>query len=366
MSAPGCTSVPDGSLDGVARRYQESGGRDRDEFVTALVPFADRLAGRYRGRGVPDDDLRQVARLALLNAVDRIDPERGSFTAYAVVTVRGALRRHFRDLSWHAHVPRPVQELTLRLWAATDDLTTELSRPPTRAEVAARLGVSTVELTTALLASDAKVARSLDAPVAVGACDLGDLIGAPDRELDLVDDRLTVRDLLARVPARERRILTLRFYGDRTQAEIAAETGLSQMHVSRLLSRTLGWLREAMLSDTPPPWPGSDESDLAIEVAPAGGVTVVAPRGEVDADNAERLRAALTHCCRHARTGVRVDLRRVPLLDAAGAAALGRAYTVARSRGVSFALVGPSPTVARTLRATGLGALVQRGAPPGR
>ncbi|MDG4824835.1 sigma-70 family RNA polymerase sigma factor [Asanoa sp. WMMD1127] len=372
MIAQGGVSITDGALDAAAQRYQLAVGHDgaavgraRDEFVTALVPFADRLASRYRGRGVPYDDLCQVARLALIKAVDQLDTDRGSFTAYAVVTVRGALRRHFRDTSWDAHVPRPVQELTLRLWGVADDLTRELKRPPSRAELAGRLGVATEELTAALLASDAKAARSLNAPVTGddGAAELGDLLGGPDQELDGIDDRVTMRDLLARLPARERRILALRFYGNQTQMEIAEATGLSQMHVSRLLARTLAWLREAMLSDTPPPFPGVDEpvdGDLAIEVTHSGGLTVVAVRGEVDADNADRLRAAVTHCCRHAGTGVRVDLRRVPLVDAAGAAALARAYAVAHARGVDLALLEPNPTVTRILRVTGLGHLVAR------
>jgi RNA polymerase sigma-B factor len=260
-------------------------------------------------------------------------------------------------------VPRPVQELALRLWAATDDLNGELLRPPTRAELAARLGVSTAELTAALVAGDAKRAQSLNAPAGEGTAEIGDLLGGRDDELDSVDDRLTVRDLLARLPVRERRILILRFYGNHTQAEIAATTGLSQMHVSRLLSRTLGWLREAMLTDPPPPWPGADErpdDDLVIEVTQQAGGTMVAVRGEVDADNAERLRAELAHCCRHARAAVQVDLRRVPLLDAAGAAALGRAYTVARVRGVDFALIDPNRMVARCLRVAGLAPLVRR------
>ncbi|GIF78317.1 sigma-70 family RNA polymerase sigma factor [Asanoa siamensis] len=372
MSTQSALSITDGELDAAARRYELAGhdgaaaGRARDEFVSALVPFADRLAGRYRGRGVPYDDLCQVARLAMVRAVDQLDTDRGSFTAYAIMTVRGALRRHFRDTSWDTHVPRAVQELTLRLWAAVEDLARELRRPPTRAELAARLGVSGDEVTAALLASGAKAARSFNAPVSGddGAAELGDLIGVRDSELEGLDDRLTVRELIARLPERERRILTLRFYGNQTQVEIAAATGLSQMHVSRLLSRTLAWLREAMLSDQPPPWAGQDEPDateLDMAVSRVGDVTVVAPRGEVDADNAERLRAALVHCCRHARSGVRVDLRRVPLLDAAGVAALARAYGVAHTSGVDFALVAPNPTVARCLRVAGLAPLVQRG-----
>src|SRR5687767_2956807 len=130
------TCPPEVPLDAAAERYAQrvaghdgaAAGRARAEFVADLVPFADRLASRYRDRGVPYDDLCQVARLAMIKAVDQLDLERGSFTAYAVVTVRGALRRHFRDTAWDAHVPRPVQELALRVWAAADDLNRELCR----------------------------------------------------------------------------------------------------------------------------------------------------------------------------------------------------------------------------------------------
>jgi len=371
---PQVTLEYDRSLDEAAGRYAGTGterrAAAREEFVTEALPFADRLASRYRGRGVPFDDLRQVARLGLIKAVDHLEPERGSFTAYAAVTVRGELRRHFRNTGWDVHVPRPVQELTLELWKAVDDLTHELSRPPSRAELAARLGAPAGDVEAAMRAAGAYSTRSLNAPAAGSteredeAAELGELLGDPDADLESVDDRITVRRLLRRLPAREQRILALRFYGNRSQNEIARATGVSQMHVSRLLTRALSWLREAMLSDTPPPWPGTEDEinphDLVLGVVNHGGVVVVAVHGEVDADSAPRLRSELEFYCRHARGGVRVDLRRMPFLDAAGAAALAGAYAVARTRGVGFALVNASATAARTLRVAGLGRLVAR------
>ncbi|MEV0720972.1 sigma factor, partial [Asanoa sp. NPDC050611] len=143
MPAPRTRPEPDLSLDEAASRYVTAGAEPgaRDAFVLAAMPFADRLANRYRGRGVPLDDLRQVARLALIKAVNQLDLERGSFTAYAVVTVRGELRRHFRNTGWDLHVSRPLQELTVDVWHAVDELTGVLSRTPTRAELANRLGV---------------------------------------------------------------------------------------------------------------------------------------------------------------------------------------------------------------------------------
>ncbi|MEV4537508.1 sigma-70 family RNA polymerase sigma factor [Asanoa sp. NPDC049518] len=372
---PASRTRPDSdlSLDEAASRYAttrtEPGARDA--FVLAAMPFADRLASRYRGRGVPLDDLRQVARLALIKAVNQLDPERGSFTAYAVTTVRGELRRHFRNTAWDLRVPRPLQELTVDAWKAVDDLTGDLSRAPTRAELAAQLGVGERDVDRALQASNAYTAASLDAPAhdqsgrdGDGPA-LGGLLGAPDADLESVDDRLTVRRLLAQLPAREQQILALRFYGNRSQTEIAQATGMSQMHVSRLLSRSLTWLREAMLSEVPPVWPGADndaEPETLIHgVTSRAGVAVVALRGEIDADNAGQLREKLGFYCRHAPAGVQVHLGRVPFVDAAAAAALAGSYAIAQRRGVTFELCAASATVSRSLRAAGLGRLLRLG-----
>jgi RNA polymerase sigma-B factor len=227
----------------------------REDLVRYCLPFAGRLARRYRGRGEYLDDLEQVARLGLVKAVDRYDPERGSFTAYAVITISGELKRHFRDRTWGVHVPRRVQDLSLEVGHASMLLTSTLARTPTVGELADRLGVPEAAVLEAVESAAGYSPASLNAPVAEdGALEFGDLLGDVDGYLESVTDKLTVTDLLLRMPARERRMLALRFYGNRTQAEIADELGISQMHVSRLLSRALTWLREAMLSDDPPDW----------------------------------------------------------------------------------------------------------------
>jgi RNA polymerase sigma-B factor len=195
---------------------------------------------------------------------------------------------------------------------------------------------------------------------------LGDLHGCPDPDLEAVEDRVTLRILLTRLPAREREILALRYAGEYSQIEIAKAMGISQMHVSRLLSRALTWLRAGMLSDRGIAHrPGLDHIEshpaaLPFGVTNEGGVVVVRVRGEIDADVAGSMRAALEFHARHARAGVRVDLLRVPFIDAAGIAALAAAYGVARGRSMDFALVNASSVVTRTLCIAGLGALVDR------
>lgn len=360
----------DGSLDHAAIRYagvagDDPSGQARERFVIEALPIADRVAGRYQGRGAAFDDLRQVARMGLIKAIDNLDPERGSFTAYAVATMRGELRRHFRNTSWDVHVPRATQELTLQMWRAVDDLSRELGRPPNRTELAARLDASPADLEEALRASSAWNARSLNAPARHSedeSAELGELLGAVDPDLDGVDDRLTMRTLIAQLPEREQKILALRFYGNLSQMEIAKATGVSQMHVSRLLTRALTWLREAMLSDVPPPWPGVDSDaglvGLVVGVAHQDGAVVVSVRGEIDRDNVDELRRQLDFYCRHARGAVRIDLQRVPFVDAAGFASLAACFGLARRRGVGFGLTNVNATVARGLRAAKLGHLV--------
>ncbi|TCB94289.1 SigB/SigF/SigG family RNA polymerase sigma factor [Micromonospora zingiberis] len=235
----------------------------RDDLVRFALPFAGRLARRYRGRGEPLEDLEQVARLGLVNAVDRYDPERGSFTAYAAITIVGEIKRHFRDRTWGVHVPRRLRDLILEVGQATAALTSELSRAPTVAELSKRLETPEEEILAALESAAGYSPASLNAPVGgESSAEFGDLVGESDIALESVDDRVTVSGLLHRLPWRERRILAMRFYGNQTQAEIAARFGISQMHVSRLLSRALTWLRQAMLADAPPPWQnGAAESE---------------------------------------------------------------------------------------------------------
>jgi RNA polymerase sigma-B factor len=322
----------------------------RERLTEQCLPFAGRLARRYRGRGEPLEDLEQVARLGLVKAVDRYDPARGSFTAYAVITITGELKRHFRDGTWSVHVPRKLQDLGLEVGHAATLLTSTLARTPTVTELADRLHVSEGAVLEAMESAAGYTSASLNAPVGDGdAAELGDLFGGADRELDLVDDRLTVAELLLRLPPRERRILALRFYGNRTQAEIAADLGISQMHVSRLLSRALGWLREAMLSDAPPPWDVGGSPDgpgMRVAVTQSSGVLTVHVSGEVDRDTAGRLRTGLRHAVELAGPDrVVIDLSGVPLIDAAGMAVLTDA---------AVPVTGARPYVARILAVAGL------------
>jgi len=231
----------------------------RERFTRRCLPFASRLARRYRGRGEPLEDLEQVAKLGLVKAIDRYDPDRGSFTAYAVITISGEIKRHFRDKTWGVHVPRRIQDLSLEVAHASMVLTSSSARMPTVDELAAHLGVGEGLVRQAQASAAGYSPASLNAPIigGDGVAEFGDLMGSPDHDLESVDDKITVAALLLRMPVRERRMLAMRFYGNRTQAEIANELGVSQMHVSRLLSRALTWLRKAMLSDVPPVWEGT-------------------------------------------------------------------------------------------------------------
>ena len=218
----------------------------RNELVEAHLGLAEYLARRFANRGEPLDDLVQVASLGLTKAVDRFDPERGlEFTTFATPTIVGELKRHFRDKGWAVRVPRRVQELHLRVTRVVDDLSLELGRPPTYAEVASRAGVSEDEVVEAIDAGSAYRSASLDA----GRSDdedspglLGQL-GSADAELDRAERRAALSPLIAGLPEREQIMLYLRFYEGMTQSEIAKRLGISQMHVSRLLTRSLDQLR---------------------------------------------------------------------------------------------------------------------------
>jgi RNA polymerase sigma-B factor len=196
----------------------------------------------------------------------------------------------------------------------------------------------------------------------VDSGELGDLLGGADADLESVDDRLTVSRLLLRLPARERQMLAMRFYGNRTQAEIADELGISQMHVSRLLSRALSWLREAMLSDVPPRWKnGHDDAGIRLSLFRSADAMTVRVHGEVDRDTTEQLRSALRRAIGLAGTDpLVVDLAEVPLVDAAGVAALVDAVAAAEAAGVRVSLSGVQPYVARILAVSGLAAVLVR------
>ncbi|MFE0426755.1 SigB/SigF/SigG family RNA polymerase sigma factor [Streptomyces sp. NPDC058953] len=225
----------------------------RDRVVRAWLPMAHRIATRYRNRGEPLDDLRQVAALALVKAVDGFDPDRGgAFESYAVPTISGEVRRHFRDHTWMLRVPRRTQELRGRVRGAYRELA-QSGREPSADEIAARTELGADDVREGLSALHAYAALSLDAELAPGApgerLTLADTLGAPDPDLDTVVDREAVKPLIEALPERERRILYLRYFRGMTQSRIAEECGISQMHVSRLLTDTCSQIRLRALSE---------------------------------------------------------------------------------------------------------------------
>jgi RNA polymerase sigma-B factor len=223
----------------------------REQLVAAHLGLAEYLARRFANRGEPLDDLVQVASLGLIKAVDRFDPERGvEFSTYATHTIVGELKRHFRDKGWAIRAPRRMQELYLRLGKVVGALGQELGRSPTIAELAAEVKVSEEEVLEALEAGQAYRSTSLDAPTANEEGEtLGTRLGEDDPSLEDAESRATLSPLLAQLPQRERLILHLRFFEGLTQSEIAGRLGISQMHVSRLLARSVAQLRSA--AETP-------------------------------------------------------------------------------------------------------------------
>jgi RNA polymerase sigma-B factor len=218
----------------------------RGRVVESRLPLVHHLAQRFKGRGEPMDDLVQVGTIGLLNAVDRFDPTRGGFAAFAVPTILGEIRRHFRDRSWALRVPRRLQDLGRQVSDAREELTHKLGRSPTIQELAAQLDADPDLVLEAV--DTAAVYTTVPLPSASEEGQFGSL-GVQDPSLDLVEDRVTLRPLLARLPARERSILALRFVRGMSQSQIAAEIGVSQMHVSRLLARSLASLREGLVEE---------------------------------------------------------------------------------------------------------------------
>ncbi|MFE0454325.1 SigB/SigF/SigG family RNA polymerase sigma factor [Streptomyces sp. NPDC058914] len=222
----------------------------RDEIVTAWLPMAHRIAGRFRDRGEAIEDLRQVAALGLVKAVDRFDPERGAFESYAVPTITGEIKRHFRDRMWALRVPRRVQELRNKVRLARRELTQNPGAPePSVADIAAHTGLTEEEVGAGLEALESFSTLSLDAELPAGddGYSLVDTLGGPDASYDIVVDRESAKESLRRLPERERAILYMRFFEDMTQSRIADRLGISQMHVSRLISRSCAQVREEAL-----------------------------------------------------------------------------------------------------------------------
>jgi len=227
------------------REYRRTHDRVlRNRLIEENLSLARTLARRFANRNEPLDDLEQVAMLGILKAVERFDPDRGiPFGAFAVPTVLGELRRHFRDRGWMVRVPRRVQDLHLRIGSVVSELSHELGRSPTPREIADSAGVRAEEVLEALDAGNRYRPASLDA--GEGGGDAARLSHV-DPELLSVEDRATLLRLLERLPERERRVLYMRFFDDLTQAEIAEEIGVSQMHVSRMLSRSLDSLSDEL------------------------------------------------------------------------------------------------------------------------
>jgi RNA polymerase sigma-B factor len=237
--------------------YGRTGDKElRDQIVASQVGLAEYLARRFKNRGEPIEDLIQVALLGLLKAVERFDPSRGlEFSTFATPTIVGELKRHFRDKGWAVRVPRRVQELHLRMGTVVNNLAQELGRSPTIPEIAQRAEVSVDEVLEAMEAGRAYRFSSIDAPAgddedraqSPAAAQLGE----DDSSLEEVEQRMLLSPLIASLPKREQMIIHLRFFRGMTQSEIAGRLGISQMHVSRLLARSLAQLRDRAGAEAP-------------------------------------------------------------------------------------------------------------------
>ena len=230
------------------REYRRTGDvAIRDALIERALPLAHQVARRYQRSSEPLEDIVQVARLGLVKAVERFDPDRGvAFSTYAVPTMLGEIKRYFRDTGWAVHMPRSLQERVFTVERAEKTLHGRLGRAPSVEELAEHAQLTVEEVLEAMEAATAYDARSLDAPAPSDdeAPSYGDTLGREDPHFELVEDRGAVRSALRILPLRERRILHMRFVEDMTQAEIARHVGVSQMQVSRLLRRSLAQLRE--------------------------------------------------------------------------------------------------------------------------
>jgi RNA polymerase sigma-B factor len=261
-SAPEPPEVPPGRFEASKRRSAElfveltADGASRatrtaarDELVHLHLPLVEHCARRFRNRGEPFEDLVQVGTIGLLKSIDRFDLERAvEFSTYATPTIIGEIKRYFRDKGWAIRVPRRLQELRMQIGAATAELTQSLGRSPTPRELAGAIGCSVEEIVEGIESSNAYSTLSLDATD--DSEDAGgsmlDAIGVMDENLEHVEIRESLKPLLDALEPREKKILLLRFFKNRTQTQIAEEIGVSQMHVSRLLTRTLDQLRTSL------------------------------------------------------------------------------------------------------------------------
>ena len=222
----------------------------REELVQLHLPLVDHCARRFTNRGEPLDDLVQVGTIGLIKSVDRFDNDRGvEFSTYATPTILGEIKRYFRDKGWAIRVPRRLQELRMSISAITGEMSQDLGRSPTPRELAEKLGVTVEEVMEGLESANAYSTLSLDAGDTNedgGGNTMLDGLGEDDEGLANVEIRASVKPLIEALPPREKRILLLRFFRGMTQSQIAEEIGVSQMHVSRLLNRTLAELRNSL------------------------------------------------------------------------------------------------------------------------
>ncbi len=229
------------------RYHRDGDARARDQLVERFLPLARQLARRYARPNEPIDDLFQVASMGLLKAIERFEPARGhAFSTFAVPTIVGELKRYFRDTGWAVHVPRPIQERIGQVNRAVNELSRDLGYSPTPHELAERIGSSVEEVLEAMEAAKAFDAVSLDMPRGSDGDDgaaYADTVGAHDDRFEMVEYNAVIGPTMAALPDRDRLILRLRFERDLTQSEIAERLGISQMHVSRLIRRSLERLR---------------------------------------------------------------------------------------------------------------------------
>ncbi len=224
--------------------------RLRAAIIEQTLPLAENVARRFRGRGQSHEDLVQVASVGLVNAVNRFDPDNGAdFLAFAVPTIMGEVRRHFRDAGWAVKVPRRLKDIHVDMTRARAELTQQSGRAPSPSEIAEYLGIDREEVVEATIAGSNYATLSTDQTVTPdsGLLSLKETLGEPDARLDKVIDVETVRPLIEKLPARERALLQMRFFDDMTQSQIAERLGYSQMHVSRLLAKSLQALRSEAL-----------------------------------------------------------------------------------------------------------------------
>jgi RNA polymerase sigma-B factor len=222
----------------------------RDRLVSLHLPLVEHCARRFRNRGEPFEDLVQVGTIGLIKSIDRFELERGvEFSTYATPTIIGEIKRHFRDKGWAIRVPRRLQELRIQIANVAAELTQTLGRSPTPRELSDALGCSVEDIIEGIESSNAYATLSLDATddsSEDGGVSMLEVIGLDDEELEQIEIRESIKPLLEALPSREKRILLLRFFKNKTQSEIATEIGVSQMHISRLLTRTLDQLRASL------------------------------------------------------------------------------------------------------------------------